>query len=136
MKRRAVCAGTFDHLHEGHLSFLRQAKSLADELVVIVARDDTVRRIKGFSPTHDEALRKKRVAETGIPDLVVLGNLDANLFQILDELKPDVVAVGYDQRVSEQDILDRLPGCTVTRLSSFMPEKYKSSYFRNKDSTL
>ncbi|BCB95674.1 FAD synthase [Dissulfurispira thermophila] len=131
MKKKVVCAGTFDHLHKGHIDFLKQAKSLGDELIVIVARDETVKRIKGFLPTHNERLRRNNVEDTGIPDMVVLGNLDTDLFQILEEIKPDVVALGYDQRVSEEEIIKRFPDCKVVRLSSFHPEKYKSSYFRN-----
>ncbi len=131
MGKKVVCAGTFDHLHPGHVAFLKQAKAIGDELIVIVARDETVKRIKGFLPTHDEALRRNNVEDTNIPDLVVLGNLDTDLFHILDELDPDIVALGYDQRVSEEEITRRLPGCTVIRLSPFLPGQYKSSLYRN-----
>lgn len=130
MGKRVVCAGTFDHLHEGHVNFLRQAKALGDELIVIVARDETVKRIKGFLPTHSENIRKEGVEKTGIPDKVILGNLDTDLFKILEDLMPNIIALGYDQRVSEQEILKRFPNCKVIRLSSYHPEKYKSSYFR------
>jgi FAD synthetase len=130
MIKRVVCAGTFDHLHKGHINFLRQAKGLGDELIVIVARDETVKRIKGFLPTHSEEIRKRNVEKTGIPDKVILGNLDTDLFKILEELAPDIIALGYDQRVSEQDIMKRFPKCKIVRLSSYHPEKYKSSYFR------
>ena len=132
MGTRVVCGGTFDHLHPGHADFLKQAKSLGDELIVIVARDATVKRIKGFYPTDDEDRRKDNVEKTGIPDAVVLGNLDRDIFQILEELRPDVIALGYDQRVSEEEVLRRLPGCTIHRLASFRPEKYKSSFYRGK----
>ncbi|MGD1075360.1 MAG: adenylyltransferase/cytidyltransferase family protein, partial [Thermodesulfovibrionales bacterium] len=50
MSARVVCAGTFDHLHPGHLNFLEQASALGNELIVIVARDETVKRIKGIAP--------------------------------------------------------------------------------------
>ncbi len=130
MGKRVVCAGTFDHLHPGHVAFLKQAKAIGDELIVIVARDETVKRIKGFLPTHDERQRRNNVEDTHIPDLVVLGNLDTDLFYILDELEPDIVALGYDQRVLESDITRRLPDCTVVRLSSFLPDQYKSSLYR------
>ncbi|MCI0469671.1 MAG: FAD synthase [Nitrospirae bacterium] len=127
---RVVSAGTFDFLHPGHLFFLEQAKELGSELIVIVARDETVKRLKGFLPTHDENARKKIVEDTEIPDRVVLGNLDADIFHILHELKPDIIALGYDQRVSEQGILKRFPHCRVIRISAYMPEKFKSSFYR------
>ena len=125
-----MCAGTFDHLHPGHVSFLTQAKALGDQLVVIVARDENVLRIKGIRPDDDEEKRRLNVERTRIPDRVVLGFLDRDIFSILIELSPDIVALGYDQRVNEDDIRARLPGCAVTRLLSFEPEKFKSSFYR------
>jgi len=130
-KVKIVCAGTFDHLHPGHVDFLKQAKALGDELIVIIARDETVKRIKGFLPTHNERQRRNNVEDTGVPDFVILGNLDMNLFQILEELEPDVIALGYDQRASEDEIKKRFPNCRIVRLLPFIPEKYKSSFYRN-----
>lgn len=129
---RVVCAGTFDHLHPGHIDFLRQAKGLGDELIVIVARDENVMRIKGIKPAHDEDCRKMNVEQTGIPDRVVHGYLNSDLFVILKELSPDIVALGYDQRVSEDEVKKRLPDCTVVRMKPFHPDKFKSSFYRNK----
>ncbi|MBI4685386.1 MAG: FAD synthase [Nitrospirae bacterium] len=130
IKTRVVCAGTFDHFHPGHVDFLKQAKALGDELIVIVARDQNVRRIKNILPEHDETARKADIEKTGIPDKVILGYTNKDIFLILKELSPDIVALGYDQRVSEETIQKRLPGCRVVRLKPFHPEKYKSSYFR------
>ncbi|MCL5022166.1 MAG: adenylyltransferase/cytidyltransferase family protein [Nitrospirae bacterium] len=91
MGTRVVCAGTFDHFHPGHVGFLLQAKELGGELVVIIARDENVERIKGIRPDHDEQCRKTDVERTGIADRVVLGNLTGDLFTILEELSPDIV---------------------------------------------
>ncbi len=132
MGGKVVCAGTFDHFHPGHKDFLRQAKTLGEVLTVIVARDETVKRIKGFLPTHSEQVRKLNVEKSGIPELVILGNLDTDLFQIIQELKPDVIALGYDQRVSEEEIAARFPSCTIVRLIPFEPDQYKSSFYRQK----
>jgi FAD synthetase len=132
MKKSVVCAGTFDHLHPGHIAFLKQAKALGDELIVIVARDENVMKIKGFQPEHED-LRKKRLEETGIPDRVILGNLYQDPLSILKELLPNVVALGYDQRVIENDIKAILPDCTVVRLKPFHPDLFKSSLYRSKE---
>jgi len=132
MGMRVVCAGTFDHLHPGHVDFLNQAKALGSELVVIVARDTNVLRIKGIKADHDEQFRRSNVEQTGIPDRVVLGNPEGDLFSILLTLAPDIVALGYDQRVKDEKIRERLPGCSVIRLHPFHPEKFKSSFYRKK----
>lgn len=131
-KTRVVCAGTFDHLHLGHANFLKQAKALGDELVVIVARDENVKRIKNILSEHNEAERKENVEKTRIPDKVVLGLTEKDIFIILEQLKPDIIALGYDQRVSEEAIQKRLPNCKIVRLKPFKPDKYKSSYYRKK----
>jgi len=129
-KKRVVCAGTFDRFHPGHIDFLKQAKSLGDELIVIVARDENVRKIKGISP-ESEVHRKLNVEKTGIPDKVVLGNLRQDPLSILRELSPDVVALGYDQRVSAEEIKSISPGCEVVRLKPFHPDLFKSSLYRS-----
>ena len=55
--KRVLAAGKFDILHLGHLAYLEQAKKLAGddgELVVIIARDNTIERerlrVLGSSP--------------------------------------------------------------------------------------
>lgn len=132
MGMRVVCAGTFDHLHPGHINFLSQAKALGSELIVIVARDRNVLRIKGIRADHDEQCRLTKVEQTGIPDRVVFGNPEGDIFSILLELAPDIVALGYDQRVKDEQIRERIPGCTVIRMQPFHPEKFKSSLYRKK----
>lgn len=128
---RVVCAGTFDHLHPGHINFLKQAAQLGDELIVIVARDETVEKIKGRRPDYDERCRRLAVEGTGIADAVILGNVNKEIFAILRDLSPDVVALGYDQRVSEGEIKKWLPECRVVRLKPFFPDRFKSSYYRD-----
>lgn len=131
-KKRVVCAGTFDHFHLGHADFLKQARALGDELIVIVARDENVRRIKNILPEHNENERRESVEKTDIPDKVTLGYTDKDIFKILEDLKPDIIALGYDQRVSEDKLTERLPNCKIVRLKPFKPDKYKSSYYRAK----
>ncbi len=131
-KKKVLCAGTFDHLHPGHIDFLKQAKSLGDQLIVVVARDKNVQRIKGIKPENEE-MRKLELEKTKIPDQVVLGNLDQDPLSILKELLPDIVALGYDQRVSQEKIQAMLPGCEVVRLKPFHPDLFKSSLYRSEE---
>ena len=72
MGRRVLCCGTFDYLHPGHISFLRQASRLGSELFVVVARDENVKRIKGRFPDQDEQERKARIEELDFVDDAVL----------------------------------------------------------------
>ena len=57
---RVMAVGVFDLLHAGHLHYLEQAKSLGNELVVVVAHDDTVRSQK-HEPVTSQELRCRMV---------------------------------------------------------------------------
>ena len=97
---RVMAVGVFDLLHAGHLHYVEQAKSLGDELVVVVAHDDTVRKQK-HEPITDHDLRCRMVSGLKPVDEAVVGNPPTlPIFDILDVVKPDVIALGYDQKHS------------------------------------
>ena len=128
-KIRVLCCGTFDYLHPGHESFLTQASLLGDELIVVIARDSNVGKLKGRLPDHDEITRKKKVEKLGIAVKVVLGHEGMNLLRIVSEINPDVIALGYDQRPPNK-LSEQFPKIRIKRLDSFEPEKFKSSVIR------
>ncbi|HKZ90127.1 MAG TPA: adenylyltransferase/cytidyltransferase family protein [Thermoplasmata archaeon] len=101
---RVMATGVFDLLHPGHVSFLSEARKLGDELVVVVARDSTARRVK-HEPINSEASRVKMVAALKSVDRAILG-LEGNIYDILPELRPDVIVLGFDQAHNEDHIQD------------------------------
>ena len=92
---RVMASGVFDLLHSGHLHFLEEARKLGDELVVVVATDKTVRERK-HEPITTEEMRLKMVSALRPVDLAVLGK-EGDMFDIVAELKPDIIALGFDQ---------------------------------------
>ena len=90
--------GCFDILHYGHLQYLRKAKALGGRLVVVVARDKTALRIKGRQPVFDEVARLEMVRSLKLVDEAVLGHAGGEKYGIIGELRPDFIALGYDQR--------------------------------------
>lgn len=126
---RVLSCGTFDHLHPGHRSFLEQAAALGRELVVVIARDENVRRLKGRSPDHDEEERRSRVESLGIADQVRLGHPGADFLRVVVEVQPEIIALGYDQR-PPPGLQEAFPQVKIVVLKPFFPEKYKSSFFR------
>lgn len=128
---RVMAFGTFDLFHQGHAYYLRQAKSYGEELIVVIARDDTVKKIKGFLPKNRENERKKAVEDSGIATNVILGNKE-NLLMVIEEYKPDVICLGYDQQSNnvEAYLEKNNLKAKIVRISSFKPETYKSSKFR------
>ena len=106
--KRILAVGVFDLLHAGHLHYLEQAKSLGDHLTVVVAHDDTVRKRK-HDPVTSQDLRQRMVAGLKPVDEVVVGNPpNVPIFDILPEIKPDVIALGYDQEHAEDNIRNAL----------------------------
>ena len=101
---RVLAVGVFDLLHAGHLHYLEQAKSLGDHLVVVVAHDDTVRKRK-HEPVTGQELRCRMVAGLKPVDESLIGHPpDVPIFDILPVIKPDIIALGYDQEHAEERI--------------------------------
>ena len=101
---RVMAVGVFDLLHAGHLHYVEQAKSLGDELIVVVAHDDTVRKQK-HEPVTNQELRRRMVQGLKPVDKAIVGNPPSiPIFDILDSVKPDIIALGYDQKHSRAAI--------------------------------
>jgi FAD synthetase len=127
--KRVMCCGTFDYLHPGHLSFLKQAAKMGTELHVVIARDENVQRIKGVLPDHDEDLRRTMVSGVEVVDCAILGHPGSDFLRIVGEINPDVIALGYDQRAPE-GLAEAMPHCRIVVLEPHFPEKFKSSLYR------
>jgi FAD synthetase len=97
-----MATGVFDLLHPGHLYFLREARKLGDELWVVVARDSTARRFK-HEPITPEASRVQMVEALKPVDRALLGH-EGDIYDILDEIRPDIIAIGFDQVHNEERI--------------------------------
>ncbi len=127
---RVMAFGTFDGLHPGHRHYLREAKRQGDELVVVVARDATVKRVKGRLPLQDETTRLARVSQLPEVSRAVLGRR-RDPAGIIAEYQPRIVCLGYDQQAFTQGLAQRYPGVKIIRISAFHPERFKSSLQRS-----
>jgi FAD synthetase len=116
---RVMATGVFDILHPGHLHYLQESKKLGDELVVVVATDNTVRRRK-HEPITPERMRLEMVESLKAVDKAVLGRDTGDMFDIVKELKPDIITVGYDQPFEpgtlEEELLKRGLKARVVRM--------------------
>ncbi len=128
--KKVLIAGTFDIIHPGHLYLLKQAKKRGEFLIVVIARDKTVKKEKGRPPDFNEKERVKNLKKFHLADRVLLGNRK-NKLKIVTTLKPDVVCLGYDQKISinnlKKELKKRGLSITVIRLKSYFPRRYKSS---------
>ena len=118
---RVMATGVFDILHSGHLRYLQEAKLLGDELIVVVATDATVRRQK-HEPITPETMRLELVQALKPVDRAFLGK-EGDMFEIVREVAPDIIVLGYDQAFDqkklEAELVQRGLMARVVRLSKY-----------------
>jgi cytidyltransferase-like protein len=134
-----MTGGAFDIIHPGHIETLEQARALGDVLVVSVARDSTFERNKKRKPQHGEALRRSLVSALRTVDCAVLGS-ETDIFETVELLKPDIIALGYDQFHDESKISDEVKkrglAVGVVRLKSSNPDIKTTAIISNNSASL
>ena len=120
-----LAGGVFDIIHPGHIHTLNEAKKLGDFLVVVIATDKTVMKMKKRKPLHNAHARQELVSSLSMVDLCIIGD-EEDIFKTVDLVKPQIIALGYDQTHQEKFITE---GCrkinldvTVARLQSPIPD--------------
>ena len=103
---RVMASGVFDIIHPGHISYLEQAKSYGDELIVVIANDDTVRRSK-HEPVTPEAMRARIVGALKPVDKAIVGGR-GDLMDTVRYVRPDIIVLGYDQKFTEDELRSKL----------------------------
>lgn len=135
--------GTFDGIHAGHLDLFRQAKEYGDPstgsgqayLIVVVGRDVNIEKIKGYLPKNSEIERFKEVQKNKLVNEALLGNKE-DPYKIIEQIKPDIICLGYDQKYFAEDLEKELKNrgldIKIFRMKPFEPEKYHSSIINKK----
>ncbi len=157
--KKYFLAGTFDNFHVGHQyliwTALEKIKNNGEgELVVLVARDKTVEKIKNYFPVNSEEKRIKRLESEfenfkfnkKIKIKIRLGRKDRNFQLTLEEESPEYIFLGYDQHFDENilekinqkkseyvgEIINRPSKINLIRLKPYKENFFKSSKFRKK----
>ena len=116
---RVMATGVFDIIHLGHLHYLEESKKLGDELVVIVASDETVRKRK-HEPITPQKMRCELVSSLKPVDRAIVGKEGGEIYDIVREVMPDIITLGYDQPFEptklEKDLAARGLKVKVVRL--------------------
>ena len=99
--------GCFDILHPGHIAYLEEAKKLGDSLIVVIARDHAIRTGKNREPVFEEQSRRHLVGSLKFVDKAVLGD-KKDYYKLILKLKPDIIALGYDQRPGVRELGEKL----------------------------
>ena len=136
--RKILAFGTFDLLHKGHISYLKQAKKFGDELYVLVACDQAVKWAKGFAPEENEKKRLKKVKDLKFVDFAWIGEPVMSVEDYLkpiNKTKPDVICLGYDQAMEygkwlAERIKTLEPRPKLVRLKPYKKHIYKTSLIK------
>jgi FAD synthetase len=134
MPKTVLTSGAFDLIHYGHIRLLEEAKSHGGtdaRLVVIIARDETVKRLKGKPPVFPEDQRRALLDALKVVDEALLGYEDLDMATVIDKVKPDIIAVGHDQddieRMARKAIDQKGLPIKVVRIGRFGKSDLNSS---------
>jgi cytidyltransferase-like protein len=128
--------GVFDLLHPGHVSFLKQAQKVGDVLIIVVACDEIVKKLKQRKPHFNERQREAHIrSEFKKGVRVVLGDRKLGAYSTIKHFKPNCICVGYDQRALLADLRERmhkgfLPRIRIIRLRAHKPHRYHTAILK------
>ena len=129
--KTVVIFGVFDGIHEGHLEFIKQARKQGERLVAIVARDNIVEKIKSRVPTNDELDRLNTVLNIKEVDLAYLGDREQGIYNILKEVNPDMIFLGYDQQDLNNDLKEKIKSGYLPNLELIFGKPYQPDLFHS-----
>ena len=95
--KKVLAGGCFNKIHPCHLYFLNKAKSFGGYLVVVLAHDKNNKK----SCAIPAVKRKKNLEKLKIADKIITGH-PTDFLKTVKKLKPDIIALGYDQKLSKK----------------------------------
>jgi len=129
--KKVMIFGTFDKVHDGHRSLFAQAAEHGDWVMAVVARDETVEKVKGRRPQCDECDRMAELLQISVLDDIIMGSTDEDKCAVVREHCPDVVMIGYDQEYFIDDLYaladESGQNFVIVRARPYEPNVYKSS---------
>ena len=138
---RVFVGGTFEGVHRGHLYLLEYARrrgtALATRLgrpgvrlIVVIARDDSVRRIKHRAPHHTQRERRDLIAALRPVDEAFVGAAN-DFIASVRRADPDLIVLGHDQKAGWEDTL-RAAGihARILRCKPYQRRRLQTSVIR------
>lgn len=134
--RKVMVFGVFDGIHKGHRSFLKEAKAEGDYLVVVVTQDSVVQQLKGHPPEMNLEQRFWHLEQEDDVNQVIIGDAEIGTWRVVQEHRPEVIALGYDQSQLAEALIGHMPDFDwrpqIKIMHSHEPNIYHSSILRKK----
>ncbi|ODS42291.1 MAG: hypothetical protein MSIBF_02875 [Candidatus Altiarchaeales archaeon IMC4] len=124
-----LATGAFQIIHPGHILYLSEAKKLGSRLVVILARDKTIRE-QQRRLVIPEGQRLAVVKSLKPVDDAILGD-EHDIFVPVEKIRPDIIALGPNQKSDtgfiEMELKRRGIIAEVVRINGFYDGEFNST---------
>jgi len=126
--------GSFDGIHPGHEFLINTALKYGSKIVIVVAQDAIMKKIKKRNPLYTLQIRIEQLMKRFPETTIVPGDQEQGRWSAIKQYRPETILVGYDQ----DGLMNALESITDTyyfsliQADAFFPEKYKSSIINNK----
>ncbi|MFX1379201.1 MAG: adenylyltransferase/cytidyltransferase family protein [Promethearchaeota archaeon] len=137
-KKKVLVAGTFDIIHAGHIYLINEASKLGD-VYLVVATDKNRELFSGERPILSQEQRLEIMKNLKNVKDARLGRNDNDTLKTVEEINPDIILLGPDQKYSietlKKGLLEKgLNHIEVRRLETYYDkyELHSSSLIKKK----
>ncbi|MEJ2250244.1 MAG: FAD synthase [Candidatus Lokiarchaeota archaeon] len=130
MTKKVMIAGTFDIIHPGHIFLINQAAKLGD-VYVIVATDKNREKYSGVPPIVPEEQRLEVISSIKNVTNARLGRRDNNTLKTVEEINPDIILLGPDQKYKISDLKEGLKKQGLNHIEVKRLQEYYDKYELN-----
>ena len=133
-QKKVMVFGVFDGLHDGHRFFLENTSALGNALTIVVAQDETAKKLKGCTPQFPLSERIERLKKEYSHANVIAGDQEEAKWNVIETHKPDIIALGYDQNALEKSLEAYRKASPypfeITKIAAFKPDKMHSRFLK------
>ena len=122
--KKVLIAGTFDIIHPGHLYLINEAAKMGS-VYVIVATDMNRKIYSGEIPIISEDQRLEVIKSIKNVKEARLGRSDNDTLKTVEEINPDVILLGPDQKYDLETLKRELK---IRGLSNIMVKRLDTYY--------
>jgi len=127
MKKKVLIAGTFDLIHPGHIFLINEAAKMGD-VYVVVATDRNREKYSGETPIIPEAQRLEVVKNIKNVKSARLGRSDNDTLKTVEEINPDIILLGPDQKYDINTLKEGLDQKGLNRIEVKRLDSYYNKY--------
>ncbi len=133
--KKVLIAGTFDLIHPGHIYLINEAAKLGD-VYVIVATDKNRELYSGEAPIIPEEQRLAVIKSIKNVKDAKLGRHDNDTLKTVEEIKPDIVLLGPNQKYSIETLKKGLIDIGLNKVEVKRLHTYYEKYELNSSSLI